>query len=201
MEETAKLELVSAEDVLGASDLERARELAAEFPAVSKAIEELKASYQDAAEKYFTLCRALRASKLNGRESTLILRAHGLPKSRISEIRRVYEVDDVTWAAYEQRAISFKGALAAARTGEIASPGCRPAIVSLPEILAKPIEAVIAEKYCKLPTGKYRFELDLTPDAKRPTGHVKVTISVRIHNELAAKQTKTKKAKPAKTGK
>jgi len=93
--------------------------LGEKFPAVVSAATEMRASFavvdgamREAGQKYFGLCSALRVTKMNRRESALLLKGLGFIKSRVSEILRVSEVSDAIWSQYSAKTIGFKAALA-----------------------------------------------------------------------------------------
>jgi len=98
--------------------LQFAAVLAQKFPGIVTESELLKsaAAETDAAlhrmgQKYYAFCSQLRAAKMNRRESTLLMKALGFHKQRITEILRVSEVDDAIWSKYADGAIGFKSAL------------------------------------------------------------------------------------------
>jgi len=93
---------------LTAEQMTQAVELQKKFPSIVKAHEEKQKIERKMGEKWFTLCDELRGSGLNGRELSLLLQSLGYIKQRITEIRKVIEVDAETWDKYKARLIGFR---------------------------------------------------------------------------------------------
>ena len=197
---SSKLEVMDPEQVLSETDRQQVKDLEVQFPSIVAAVRELQASFVQSADRYFNLCRELRASKLNGREAQLLLVGQGMPKTRISEIRRVYEVDDVAWAAYEKRAISFKGVLQAARSGQIASPNERTVRADFPATWTKNFGRLLSSRPRGILTGRYKWEMEVIPDPAKPEKRVLIKLSGEVENTLASTKTKKKKGKATPKG-
>jgi len=116
------VEFANADKTLKPEQLQMAASLAVKFPAiVSESVAlrsefaQVDAQLQRAGQRYYGFCSELRRAKLNRRESTLLLKALGYVKTRISEILKVSEVSDEIWAKYSNGQIGFKAALALER--------------------------------------------------------------------------------------
>jgi len=107
-----------ADKALTEQQLQFAAVLAQKFPGIVTESELLKsaaaetdAALQRMGQKYYAFCAQLRAAKMNRRESTLLMKALGFHKQRITEILRVSEVDDAIWSKYANGEIGFKSTL------------------------------------------------------------------------------------------
>jgi len=82
------------------------------FPLIVKSVNEFREGYVRAGELYFGMCSAVREAKLEKKDSTLVLLALGLSKSRTSEVIRVSSVPDAIWSQYAAGSVGFKATLA-----------------------------------------------------------------------------------------
>lgn len=96
---------------MSAIQLALAGKLAQEYPAIVKAAEDFRDHYVRTGEKYFTLCKTVRDSKLAKKAATALLLGLGFPKSRASEIITVSAVSDELWAKYSAQSVGFKATL------------------------------------------------------------------------------------------
>jgi len=92
--------------------LQIAVKLGADHPAIVQAAVEFSEAYGRAGEKFFNMASALRAAKLQKKESTLLMLGLGFSKSRASEMLRLSSVSDEIWAQYSTKAVGFRAALA-----------------------------------------------------------------------------------------
>lgn len=183
MKKTTELELVGPDTGLTKEQLVQANELHTKFPAIVQAYKKVKEQENNLKGKWITLCERLREPgqgvTLNSREMTLILRALGEPKSRVSEIIRVVSVDDKVWAQYKAQVIGFRAVLQLARgkpadtaeelaseeaseNGTDAEAKHRPVYRTLPESMAELIRAATETHKGELvPTGKGFYALSL----------------------------------------
>jgi len=184
MKKTTELELVGPDTGLTKEQLLQANELHTKFPAIVQAYKKVKEQENNLKGKWLTLCERLREPgqgvTLNSREMTLILRALGEPKARVSEIIRVVSVDDAVWAKYKAQVVGFRAVLALARksddvteaqsteestdtdNAETTDAKHKPVYRTLPPAMAEQIRA-ITEGHSKelVPTGKGFYALSL----------------------------------------
>jgi len=90
--------------------------VAGKCPEIVKAASEFRDQYTRLGEKYYGLCKAVRDAKLQKKESTALLLALGLAKSRVSDLHVVAMVSDDMWARYSAQQIGFKAALEEVRS-------------------------------------------------------------------------------------
>jgi hypothetical protein len=119
------LAFANHDTTLTESQLQAAAAIAGKHADIVKESEHLRLEFDAAGvamkrvgERYYAFCSELRKAKLNRKESTLLLKALGYVKTRISEILRVSEVDDTIWNQYKDGAIGFKATLALGRGGD-----------------------------------------------------------------------------------
>jgi len=122
------LELKTPDTKLSSAQLAQAKFLQDACGPVVEAVREANQLEAQLGDKYFAICRALRAEykviinadarKLDRKEVTLLLTSLGYRKQRITEINRVVEVSDEIWKSYEARKLSFRGTLQLARGSE-----------------------------------------------------------------------------------
>jgi hypothetical protein len=105
------------ENGLSIQQAQFAKEIGEKHTEVVILADQVRQSEGDLKAKYVALCTVLRASGLNGRECTLLLQSRGFIKQRITEIKKVCSVDDVTWAKYVQGDIGRQVVLKIARGG------------------------------------------------------------------------------------
>lgn len=93
-------------------------ELATKHPAIPQAVREFQDGLNEASKvadnvrnKYKNLVVTLRDSKLNRRESTLLLKSYDFNKVVISKICNLVEADDAVFAQYLEGAIGFNAAV------------------------------------------------------------------------------------------
>lgn len=93
-------------------------ELGEKHPAVVESVVALQSSLHElenvakvAGEKYFRTVKALRETKLNRREATLLLKGLGFSKVTASKLQKVAEVSPELWAKYEAKQLGFNATL------------------------------------------------------------------------------------------